>query len=413
MPLFLFSLLFFVGHTNAQGNCDCLSELDFTLQELAKTPSYKAQIKGERKQDFEKYVSEIREDIRKDPLIDIHCLVYLQKVVYEVKDNHLGIRPSTPILDENNQTALRQFRASAAFLKTPKSKLNLDSLQQYLKTKTSADIEGIYYSNSGATKLAVYYLDSGRYRGVILNSQSSLWDRGQIKFNMNTDEETALALIYNGMHEGMYFVDRSGKHLLYKWGYKKEGKQNDYFRKRSKLRTSRLKNIKGIPYLYLSSFRGSNENFKILDSLYTFSLPLLGKAKDIIIDVRDNGGGGERTYNRLIKSLESMAKRPKIHVMINRFTGSAAEHFTLEMKRLGATVYGENSLGAINYRYPNKGNKEPASTPCFKYRLFMTTAHNRKQYRNLTLERDGITPDLTLKESEDWIEQLVRIIKQN
>ena len=70
------------------------------------------------------------------------------------------------------------------------------------------------------------------------------------------------------------------------------------------------------------------------------------------------------------------------------------------------TLYGESTRGAINCRYANRGGK-PSPRTCSGYRPVVTVAPNPKRFRDLSRERVGVQPDVTLDPQRDWIEQVV------
>lgn len=69
--------------------------------------------------------------------------------------------------------------------------------------------------------------------------------------------------------------------------------------------------------------------WKELDNFYDSIAPIVKTKQKIIVDIRNNGGGGERMYNQLLKILKSNAKKIKIAVVYNNKCASACEEVAL------------------------------------------------------------------------------------
>jgi dienelactone hydrolase len=69
----------------------------------------------------------------------------------------------------------------------------------------------------------------------------------------------------------------------------------------------------------------------------------------VIVDLRNNGGGDNRTYADLLSGLRRVAKTKKIVVLISRVTFSAAENFAADLERVAKPLFvGETSGGSPN-----------------------------------------------------------------
>ena len=149
-------------------------------------------------------------------------------------------------------------------------------------------------------------------------------------------------------------------------------------------------------YIKIPSF--NYRLWKELDNFYDNIIPIIKTKQRIIIDIRNNGGGGERMYNRLIKILKSNSKKVKIAVVFNKNCASACEEVALiltESKNI--KTFGENTNGQFAYGFV-KGYK---TLNCGF--TFITTT--KKYSDRLKYEFIGIQPEFILeKEKEsDWI----------
>ena len=83
----------------------------------------------------------------------------------------------------------------------------------------------------------------------------------------------------------------------------------------------------------------------------------------VILDIRHNGGGDNRTYLPLLEVLERLAKTTQLFVLISRVTFSAAMQFVVDLeRRTNAVFVGEatggspNQFGdAVRVKLPNSG----------------------------------------------------------
>ena len=369
------------------GSCDCNQDLDDTLAALRRAPSYKQQIKGEAKVTFDQAIARLRQEMNDDPWIAVHCRTYLQRAMYEVADAHLGIgglpeEQVDPSVGENY----------------PRYDGDLQALQ--------AQPGEIYSAAEGAEQIAVIE-GEGEWRGVVLQSEEAPWQRGDIKFRMWESDHGAEMIYYARYREG-YYLRATTAQPLFEWlRYRKADAPKQPFRAPGGPDDSSHRMLSSdVGYLYLASFKGSTENIRSQKALYDSIGPQLATMRHLIIDVRGNTGGGEVTYNNFLKWLDRIESVPQLHLLTNRRTASAAEHFTLLMQDRGATLYGESTRGAINYRYANRGGK-PSPRTCSGYRPVVTVAPNPKRFRDLSRERVGVQPDVTLDPQRDWIEQVV------
>ena len=96
---------------------------------------------------------------------------------------------------------------------------------------------------------------------------------------------------------------------------------------------------------------GYNE---VLGNTYGVSQRLLKAAKTkkvraVVVDVRNNGGGNNRTYHPLVNAIQRVAKTKRVVVLISRLTFSAAENFITELELVADPVFvGEPSGGSPN-----------------------------------------------------------------
>jgi dienelactone hydrolase len=73
------------------------------------------------------------------------------------------------------------------------------------------------------------------------------------------------------------------------------------------------------------------------------------KVRAVVVDVRNNGGGNNRTYHPLVNAIQRVAKTKRVVVLISRLTFSAAENFITELELVADPLFvGEPSGGSPN-----------------------------------------------------------------
>lgn len=154
-------------------------------------------------------------------------------------------------------------------------------------------------------------------------------------------------------------------------------------------------------YMRLPTFYKSY--WQELDSFYTLTIPQILDYQHLVVDLRNNTGGGERMYNQLLEALKNRYTSPRrVSIIYNRFCASACEQFVLKVSRKRHVhTYGENSFGALAY-----GNINQAQTPGCGYIFYLPT----KRYRRfLKYELVGIPPDYRLEKGKPWLPQILEI----
>jgi hypothetical protein len=149
-------------------------------------------------------------------------------------------------------------------------------------------------------------------------------------------------------------------------------------------------------YLKIPSF--NYKLWKELDHFYDSITPIIKSKKKVIVDIRNNGGGGERMYSQLLKILKSNSNKIKIGVVFNRKCASACEEVALIVtENKNIKTFGENTNGQFAYGFV-KGYK----TPNCGFTFVTTT---KKYPERIKYEYIGVTPEIILdKENEsEWI----------
>ncbi len=391
----LLGLVFYCFIVNAQNDsCSCLNELDYVAQQLKGTPSYKSQIKNTTRHDA--YLATIQEKITQDSDIDRNCLAYLQQYLKVVNDEHNYIVDQSKNTD---YTVLTPFYGMSPETLYAQSKIYNDSI-------------------TGTYKLQDYYTvvvirnapDDIVYTGVIVETKNDQWEPGQLKFTLTKAGNYFHGIFYDGNHAPRYQKVEFKNGRLYPENWVHEDYNSNWIVDNYALQgdTFQYEQItEQTHYIRLGNFSGSNTNYgQAMDLLKTLEGEF--KTGNLIIDLRNNGGGGRRTSDPFVKYLKKIKKDIQVYVLQNCLVGSNSEQFILKLKKqVGITTLGENTRGALAYGYGNY-SKPSLTTPCFGYSLGLTTS---KYERFIEFEGQGIPPDIYLDSKTAWIDQVLTQIE--
>ncbi|RNL53983.1 S41 family peptidase [Pedobacter jejuensis] len=160
-----------------------------------------------------------------------------------------------------------------------------------------------------------------------------------------------------------------------------------------------------VGYLRLSSFSSSNDNHTMAKSSFdTIRAKIIPEC--LIVDLRNNLGGGYRTSKQFLTFLKKYHGR--IYLLQNNNTMSNAEQFILDIKdKSGLTTLGETTRGTITYG-SNYG--KTMILPSKRFIFYPTDMRGRS--KDLAYEGIGIKPDILLDPfGDDWITQTLKYIK--
>lgn len=405
------SLFFFcfILNTNAQSpTCDCKADLDFLYEELIESKAYKSQKKN-IESDFKASYQKLKASINREETPVFDCYILLNRLLLPIKDRHTEIYGNTTSVaysEFDNEAILADFKASETNRIFPKSTLAIDSLSKELSTKKREDLEGVYYYGK-YLKIGVYKTSDKTYRGVVLKSTLYTWERGDVILNLYNTINDRYQFV-TGTHTGKKLISASGvikNGQFLKLGYKKDTTTINYYKPPYPDHNYELSIVaSNTQYIKLGSF-GSYGN--LLKEADAFAEKISNKltAENIIVDLRDNTGGGERNSKQFYKLLKKFVRNGNLYVLVNGNTRSAAEQFLLKVSELpNVTVLGDNTAGALSYGW---NSKTQVITPS-EYFVFHPTDIDNSQF--LEYEVIGVSPDIYLDNNEDWISQTLKFI---
>ena len=385
-------------------DCSCKTDLTFLDSKIRKTPAYKI-----NKKTYETSYSKIVKEVTSiNSIFDCHSL--LNELLISLNDNHSRIYSIDPgITDEvnSNSEKLSEFKKSELYNAYPKPNIDLDSLQSVLNTKTKKNIEGIYTRENYMT-IGVYK-NKDSYKAIILDSESDFWQIGEIMYTLIPYGDDYLLNIGGGITSKrlIAYTERIENGFFYFMGFQKDIAQKNYATKTPSediYKREELSN--GITYLKIGSFNSWNPTLTNAEKFYKSLEGSLNK-RNLIIDLRNNGGGGDRNSNILYKLVRDYAKKNKVYVLINHRTVSNAEQFASKLSMLeNCQLFGKRTNGTLAYEIKDSNYTLPCNN-------FIAVLTSKKHSKYLEFESKGIKPKFELDVETNWIEQLKTYIENN
>lgn len=378
----IFLLAFGVHILYAQNKtCDCVDELENTAELIKNAKSYQYEIvQKNRTAEFEQWKEEIQQEIAKDSLIDFFCVGYLQKYISFISDQHNQIYFVPEKIAENVPTYSKAIDTDF----------------------TSNDpISGIYYA--GSEQILVKKESDNVWYGIMLQSDADEWSKGKIRLRINKTANGNFEL-FEYFQNGLLFYHKNidisdGRIHSTFWN-----KENNYFFNQNHESNFTYQSINpSFDYIGIKTLSRTTQLMKEAEHFYKQYLDQLTK-ENVIVDLRNNGGGSENQAKALLKALKKNKAIQHIYVLMNFKTASAAELIALELKKDKRTVLaGENSRGMLTYGYGNRSFS--AKTNCFNFQVSLSTKRENKKLSQY--ESIGIKPDVQLDNKSDWVDQIV------
>lgn len=372
--------------------CDCKADLDFIVEKLKKTPSYKNQMKDEALEKFNRAYQRLTRDI--DGLISIlDCYKKMQQLITTVNDFHFNLYFNY----EDEKSYLGRYSENEVSL-----------LKAYLKQVDRNSVEGIYKLGKTERLVGIILKNQNNIEGVVLSDNDSLWQKGEVFLVGTMNKFGKYNLIYykpnNKKLQMLNNITLDNERLL---SLKKTGNSSNEEFKNDKTSNWEFKQLsKDVQYLYMGSFNRNDVNKKASKGLYKQIKNKL-KAPYIIVDLRSNGGGASKISDPFLKLLKK--SKSKIYILTNSFTISNGEQFVLKLKDETNSVHlGQTTFGALAYG-SNYGNLY--TTPSGYFSFYPTDMDFHNEYYKY--EGFGIAPDITLDFDKDWIEQTLNLINND
>ncbi len=373
-----------------ENNCDCAADLAYLNENVIKLPSYK-----QNKLAYtETYQTALKNVTSATHYYD--CLELLNRVLIPLNDWHMGVIEKVP------------DSASVSNVEYPVYQGDLDTLENHLKNKSFEDVEGIYPVNKDFTFGLVYNEKDAVYQAVILKTNNGHWIKGDIVYQFIPIKENYFKVVgaqYPSKRLISYH-ERINEGVILRAGFRKDTASTYYIKNPYPNELFLYKTLTpSIDYIKVGSFGSHYPTLREAENFYKTLEDKLIKPH-LILDLRDNGGGGNRNSDILMKQLKKYVKHNHIYIIINASTGSNAEQFTVKLKELkNVHTYGDNTRGSLAYEIkPKDYHTLPSSG-------FLVILPSKPYKKYLKYETKGIEPDFPLDYKQDWIKNIQKHIE--
>ena len=409
---FILSCLIVSG-ANAQSVSACSASLDSLHDFLKQMPSFRQQISGNEKEKYNGMLAALRtEAVGVTNPFD--CFLLQTKLVLPLKDNHLFLY-QLPVkqfryADLQDSVFLQQLLQMPAYKDFPRVDISRDSLEQALAAKPADSVEGIYWYEN-LLKVGLYRTaKKDSLLAVVLYSAMPQWEAGQLAFILMEFQPAMFRAIHANLLTKNFMLYRNEKMIdgrLVKLPWKKDPAKKDHINLPA---TEPLYSLKwltnGVQYLRLGSFATSTKMLKASEEFYDRIRDSL-TAGTLVADLRNNGGGGFKNSMKYVKLLNKFSRKGKIYLLINNGTFSNAEAVAITLKRAGTvTTVGMDTHGTLTY-----GNNYGKTIYFYGSGTALYPTDMKDEGNFLPYEDAGLRPDIILRTDQNWLEQVLAIIR--
>lgn len=415
--LFALTIIFLTLGLRAQTN-PYLKDLSALKTILQKTPSYKSQIKGKQLALY----NELYDRLVSDTASKVNSYNYFYKLaqlIFPLKDNHLAFYQIPDDENFKDQERIEQFITSKEFLNYPKYEGNLDSLKSALAAKSLDSIEGIYHYGQYYS-VGLFKSSNKEYTGVVMESVVPLWQKGQVAIHLYEYGPNLFKAIYGHPQTKNFMLQPIEKYqnqeLVNSYFYSsyaqsvysKKLQQVDFVNLPKNAPKFELKQVADdIQYLVVRTFQVDRSNAE-KSAVFLDSIKNSLTAANLILDLRNSEGGARRMASKYVQLIREYTPKGHVFILINNGTLSQAEILTLRLKKFKNTkTLGQTTKGMLSYG-SNYGKRE--KLPSQHFEVYVTDMKNPAKL--LKYEDVGIKPDIFLDGDSNWIEQVIKIIRE-
>ena len=288
LTIFFFSII-----VSSQKKCNCLANLKWAIKTFEENDSgfqYIIDVKGQDL--YKEYNYQFFDKSKGITSLEL-CSNLINEWLSFFRKGHKSFQIANQTLNQSNTHKTESY-----------INIKLSEFKKYLTEKRNIDYEGIWESTSYT--VAIKKIDN-IYKGIIISDVNENWNKGEVKFYINTDFS---GVYYMGDHSEYSFKKAQffEKQILNMDGiyFKKiypENKINNTDVKRyfDLINASTPNGFKINKETYLLRIPSFDLSYKeIIDNLIYKYINDINLSKNLIIDLRGNTGGANKSFEKLL-----------------------------------------------------------------------------------------------------------------
>lgn len=276
-------------------NCNCPDELLHVKNKIEiNYAGFKDKVKPQTKAAYEKY-TQAAYNQAKTITKPAYCLYLINNWLLYFKDRHIQVNRNR-LSPEIEKQQLQQRRNNTEYLS-----LSAPQLAILKKKKT---IEGVYWNPDSTCKIAVFSNKNSfrDYAGIVLESKLPYWKSNQVilEFKAKGKSDTLKGISYNNYLIPETVVIPVQQNSIADW--QRENIVRTVKDEKEVLQEVTAQSLSDQTfYIKITSF--NERNASAIDSVLKTSKTVLEKRPNLILDLRNNGGGSDFTYAPLMPYL--------------------------------------------------------------------------------------------------------------
>ena len=284
-------------------NCDCLSTFNWVKDTFEKNDAgFSHIINSKGKDSYEKLTSRITE-ITSTINDNYECRDAITNWLSFFRSGHLRLRvkenrPNDPPPKEPSEIEIIE-----KFKNWDTLDFDLVEFKKYLNDKKDIDFEGIWVN--GPYEIGIKKVNDN-YEGFIIKADGIYWRAGQLKLKIKKDSSSIYYMRDHSVEKfnttkmlGNNFLEMGFVTLERKFPVIQKDQNIERYYRLSRAEKPFIENVNQNTLLIrIPSFSGRFK--KDIDSVIANNRNRILNTKNLIIDLRDNGGGSDRSFQSLI-----------------------------------------------------------------------------------------------------------------
>lgn len=448
-------LLFFTSYRSLGQTCNCNLEFTYIKDKIEKNyAGFNDKVNSKTKLAYDRYTNLAFEQ-SKLVTKSAYCIYLISDWLKFFRDGHIQIGRNRISKEEEGVWLQKRIQKI--------DHINL-SKEHLAALKTGKGITGIYWDADSASTIAIIENKNifRHYTGIVISSKQREWLPGQVVMELKSGKDTLKGILYDRYAIPTSISLKIKRNALGSWT--REGVKQPAKEKVTEGTVASRILSENTLYIKLSTFNQSNA--RNIDSLFKANKANLAKMPNLILDLRDNGGGSDFSYRSVIPYVytnpvknigaEVLATDDNIAgwSAIATTGGLPADQQVFISDVIKKMEQGKGKLVSLSddrivnpdtiAAYPKKiiilvnkncgstteeflllakqsrkvtllgeptggvldySNMRGANFSCMPYMLYWATSRSRRIDQGMAIDNIGIQPDIVLKPDQNWIDE--------